>query len=307
MSSEQKPISSSKVFADGWRITKESMSVDGLQVPDTIEFKIDGSTHIRATRVAKLDDLARAIGALDADIERLSRESRRAITVGDEIERLRRTITQSECQDPASRRYANWASEEIERLSERLQTDVFRFLDRPVDELRQDRASLQELQKRAVRSGCPDSSTVIEALFPDVAVRKKTDAERAEDERWLAIRKEEGLKINPETAEVEWNYGLTCNPYGILDEWEWPEEFHQVGREYFARSPGSDIWVHSNDLPDATCKALWKRHSGQLAFPAGLEDFPMSLEEALWDVAEDAENVGGQCSSVSAERPFSAE
>ena len=260
-------------------------------MPDTIEFQIDGSSHIRATRVAELDDLARAIGALDADIERLSRELRRAITVGDEIERLRKTVTQSECREPASRSYANWASEEIERLSERSPIDILRFLDRDVDELRQDRTSLLELQKRALRSGRPGSSTVIEALFPDIAVRKKTDAEKAEDERWLAIRREEGFKIDPETAEVDWNYGLTCNPYGILDEWEWPEEFHQVGREYFARSPGSDVWVHFSDLPDATREALWKRHSRKLAFPAGLEAFPLGLEEDRKNVADDPEKV----------------
>jgi hypothetical protein len=84
----------------------------------------------------------------------------------------------------------------------------------------------------------------------------------------LATRKEAGLKIDPETAEVDWHYALTLDPYGIgLDL---PEELQQVGREYFARSPGSDIWVRFGDLPDSTRKALWRKHSRKPAFPAGL-------------------------------------
>jgi hypothetical protein len=34
--------------------------------------------------------------------------------------------------------------------------------------------------------------------------------------------------------------------------------------------PGSDIWVHFGDLPEATAAALWKKHGAKLAFPAGL-------------------------------------
>jgi len=89
-----------------------------------------------------------------------------------------------------------------------------------------------------------------------------------EIKNWLAIRKEAGLHIDPETAEVEWIYALTLDPYGIYPEL--PEEYRQVGREYFARSPGSDVWVEFGDLPEATRAALWKRHSSKLAFPAGL-------------------------------------
>ena len=84
--------------------------------------------------------------------------------------------------------------------------------------------------------------------------------------QWLAIRKEAGLKIDPETAEVDWIYAETLDPYGIDPD----EELQQVGREYFARSPGSDIWVHFGDLPAETRDALWRRHKSKLAFPAGL-------------------------------------
>jgi len=87
-------------------------------------------------------------------------------------------------------------------------------------------------------------------------------------EQWLAIRRAAGLKIDPETAEVDWTYAQTLDPYGVVPDL--PEECEQIGREYFARSPDSDIWVHFSDLPEATSEALWKKHRQQLAFPAGL-------------------------------------
>jgi hypothetical protein len=93
-----------------------------------------------------------------------------------------------------------------------------------------------------------------------------TDEER---EIWLALRKEAGLKIDPETAEVMWQYALTLDSYGVYRDL--PEEYQQVGREYFARSPGSDVWVEFGDLPDATRDALWRKHRSSLGFPAGLE------------------------------------
>ena len=49
-----------------------------------------------------------------------------------------------------------------------------------------------------------------------------------------------------------------------------PAELYQTGREYFARSPGSDIWVWFGDLPNATRDTLWEKHKAKLAFPAGL-------------------------------------
>ena len=145
------------------------------------------------------------------------------------------------------------------------------YLHLELEQLHKDRNVLLELQKRASGGRAPPSTTVIETLFPDVPVRKKTAAEKAEIERWLAIRKEEALKIDPETAEVDWVYAQTLDPYGVLDEWELPEEFGCVGREYFAHAPGSDVWVQFGDLPRGTRDKLWEKHSRKLAFPAGLD------------------------------------
>jgi hypothetical protein len=267
-----------KVLAEGWRLTRATLALEGMEIPHAIEFLVDGRRQIRATRVATLEDLARAIGALNEDIERLSRGPRRAVTVGDELESLRQWRA-LEPQDCATRPYLRWLKEEVERLSRRAPTDIIRFIDRDIEELRRDRASLLELQSRASQSGCATSTTVIEALFPHVPVKKKTPAEREEIERWLAIRKEEALKIDPETAEVDWSYEQTLDPYGVRDEWELPEEFDQVGRAYFARAPGNDIWVEFGDLPQETREKLWNRHRRKLAFTAGFEGLPQDGPE----------------------------
>jgi hypothetical protein len=83
---------------------------------------------------------------------------------------------------------------------------------------------------------------------------------RTDDEikEWLAVRKREGLKIDPETAEVDWGYGQILDPYGVYPDL--PEQCQQTGRVYFARRPQSDIWVCFYDLPDETRKRLWEKH-----------------------------------------------
>jgi hypothetical protein len=58
-------------------------------------------------------------------------------------------------------------------------------------------------------------------------------SERTNVEEWLAARKEEGLKIDPDTAEVDWHYAQTLDPYGVYPDL--PEECQCVGRKYFAR------------------------------------------------------------------------
>ena len=68
-----------------------------------------------------------------------------------------------------------------------------------------------------------------------------------EQKSWLAVRKEAALEIDPETAEVDWWYAQTVDPYGIHPAP--PEESWQVGPEYFARSHGSEVWVWFGDLP----------------------------------------------------------
>src|SRR5262249_22229292 len=83
-----------------------------------------------------------------------------------------------------------------------------------------------------------------------------------------ALRKEVGLHIDPMMAEVEWIYAQTLDPY--RDDLDLAEDYQQVGRAYFARSPGTDVWIWFGDLPEATRDILWEKHRSKLAVPAVL-------------------------------------
>jgi len=93
-------------------------------------------------------------------------------------------------------------------------------------------------------------------------------AEKAPMDQWLVARKEAGLKIDPHVAEVTFCWGYTTDPYGIHSDLS--EEEEQVGRVYFARSPGSDTWASFRDLSDEIRDKLWNRiDSGALGPHAG--------------------------------------
>jgi hypothetical protein len=94
--------------------------------------------------------------------------------------------------------------------------------------------------------------TVLENDPPEELVK-----EEYKKEEWLRIRREEALQIDAQTAKVDCTYGDGFDPYGV--EPDLPPEFQCIGREYFARRPGGDIWVSFHDLPKATCEALWRR------------------------------------------------
>jgi hypothetical protein len=102
-----------------------------------------------------------------------------------------------------------------------------------------------------------------EATMTTISTDPLTSGEREMTvEEWLAIRKDAGLKIDPATAEVDWAYEYTLDPYGVYGDL--PSEYRQIGREHFARSPGSDVWVWFGDLPEKTREALWERHESKL-------------------------------------------
>lgn len=85
-----------------------------------------------------------------------------------------------------------------------------------------------------------------------------------------ALREAAGLAIDAKTAAVMWWHAQTLDPYG--DYPSVPDECDQVGREYFARAPGSEVWINFRDLPQATRDALWAKYQSKLMFPAGLFD-----------------------------------
>ena len=91
-----------------------------------------------------------------------------------------------------------------------------------------------------------------------------TSAENeAERERLRQI----GLTIDPTTAETTFTWADVGDPYGMLGP---KYRYGQVGREHFARNPGSEDWVLFEDLPKVIREALWKRDRRKLSFPYGL-------------------------------------
>jgi SepF-like predicted cell division protein (DUF552 family) len=87
------------------------------------------------------------------------------------------------------------------------------------------------------------------------AYDQSMDSKRREEiEAFLAEAKAEALRIDPETADVTFWWADWDDPYRIYNR---PEEFWCcINREYFARNPGSDIWVWWSDLPEETQEKL---------------------------------------------------
>jgi hypothetical protein len=117
--------------------------------------------------------------------------------------------------------------------------------------------------------------TTANALCNKHGIKRRESGEEIERDEFIRVRKVAGLRIDPDTAEVHWHYGLDLDPYGI--EPDLPKEYWQIGRQRFARSPDSDIWVHFHDLPVATRDALFKKHKKQICFPGGLEQVEQRL------------------------------
>jgi hypothetical protein len=96
-------------------------------------------------------------------------------------------------------------------------------------------------------------------------IRRRNNEERRL-RRWLATRKNAANSIDSKTAEVGFGYDDSGSPYGIIPEF--PEELLCVGRNYFARSSGSKIWISFDDLPNKVRDALWEELRNTLMFPA---------------------------------------
>ena len=78
-----------------------------------------------------------------------------------------------------------------------------------------------------------------------------------------------------------WKYANVADPYGV-----YPDGEECIGRVYFARPSGSDVWVCFGDLPDATVKALREKQEFRRAFP---EPTVYRRAEELLIVGEDHE------------------
>jgi hypothetical protein len=115
----------------------------------------------------------------------------------------------------------------------------------------------------------PYDELVYRAAWKLVEWCKTAEADLEQYKVELERRRQIGLTIDPATAETTFWWPDINDPYWILGE-----KHHDgcYGRTYFARNPGAgpDDWVHFNDLPEATCDALWERDRRRLAFPYGM-------------------------------------
>jgi hypothetical protein len=106
-------------------------------------------------------------------------------------------------------------------------------------------------------------------------------------EAWKGWRKAAGLHVDPETAEVCWDCVPVGDPYGLRPPSA--ADLDSVGPMYFARSSESSKWIEFNDLPEATRKALYKKHHSQLAFSVALDFFNFAcryIEQNLGPISD---------------------
>src|SRR5262245_57220341 len=109
------------------------------------------------------------------------------------------------------------------------------------------RACWQEEDAQGMQSARPWLRWFLTRVIGMRVVPPRKSASTAESKRrWLTARQEEALKIDPDTAEVFCEHGSVRDPYG-LDDLTYEEDC--IGRNCFARSPGSDVWVSFGDLP----------------------------------------------------------
>ena len=99
------------------------------------------------------------------------------------------------------------------------------------------------------------ASRIIDFAMEQVNQRLKIAMKRTYVQGHLALRRQEGRKIDPRTAEVTVRYVNIFDPYGVCGDLL--DEFAYVSKMEFARAPGTEIWIAYPDLPEATRNALW--------------------------------------------------
>jgi hypothetical protein len=118
----------------------------------------------------------------------------------------------------------------------------------------------------ALVSNQTQSQIVAKALGSEVQRFNQQELQKGRD----AHRKEAGLKIDPETAEISWDKVNYFDPYGERPEIS--REYYSPVRGYFVCAPGTDDWIWCRDLPEATVAKLANRVSLSLANRVSLSE-----------------------------------
>jgi hypothetical protein len=112
-------------------------------------------------------------------------------------------------------------------------------------------------------------------------IREALGAGTVTQAEFRKLMKMEGRKIDARSADFYWEHGQVLDPYGFGI----PKEHECIGRIYFARALGSDIWVEFGDLPDETSNALWERlRSGKPAETVPFNNRVERMADAISEV-----------------------
>jgi hypothetical protein len=96
---------------------------------------------------------------------------------------------------------------------------------------------------------------------------------------WLAVREDEALKIDPDTAEVWFDYGRYSDPYNLypkMPDWAGDQRDHTHDRLHFVRRYDGDVFVWAGHLPDDVRTAIWDGRQ--------LEDYEIPFIKELTDL-----------------------
>jgi hypothetical protein len=85
-----------------------------------------------------------------------------------------------------------------------------------------------------------------------------------EAKKWLSIREAEASRIDPDAAEVRYDYGRCSDPYNFYPEMpDWALDTHdrgacdgQLNELYFVRRPLGNVWVWIGSLSEEVRNAL---------------------------------------------------
>jgi hypothetical protein len=87
---------------------------------------------------------------------------------------------------------------------------------------------------------------------------------RRPEVKWqLELRKQEGRKLDPRSAEID--NSLFEHLRSLRHLLRLPDDLVYVSKMYFAWAPGSEIWVVDSHLPEMTRKALCDRFAASMA------------------------------------------
>ena len=176
------------------------------------------------------------------------------------IEKLEGEVDRSERDGVCSREVAKAARQEIEELTSEMECLILKKIEIHRRISAPEKATSNQIPRNStseIRFSVPVNVPNTRASKPEPVYFRSEHRAKIWERDFFGTRKgrkEAGRKIDPETAEVDYFY-VPRIEYDIYDM----RGFYEEVRNYFARSPGSSIWVRFEDLPDETRNKLGQK------------------------------------------------